>query len=1099
MWIVRLALRRPYTFVVAALVLLLMTPYTIRKTPTDIFPSIDIPVVSVIWQYAGLNAQEIEQRILYNHERSLTATVNDIEHVESNSYAGVGIIKVFFQPGANVDAGVAQLTAVAQTILRQMPPGQTPPLIIRYNASTVPILQYSLSSKTYSEQEVADMALNQVRVGIANIPGAQIPWPYGGRQRTVVVDLNLTLLKAKNLRPQDIVDAVNAQNLILPAGSAKIGSTEYAIDVNSSPRILTDLNDLPIRTVNGATIYLRDVAQVHDGFNPQTNIVRMNGERGALITVMKAGAASTLDVVAKVKEQLPKTQATVSTQDGKPATELQVKEFADQSLFVRAAISGVLKEGTIAAALTAVMILLFIGSWRSTIIIALSIPLSVLCSIAALSALGETINLMTLGGLSLAVGILVDDATVEIENVHRQMAMGKPLIRSILDGAQEIALPALVSTFCICIVFVPMFFLAGVAKFLFAPLAEAVIFAMLASYVLSRTLVPTLVMWFYRNSPYHSHEAMDGPPPRGWTAPFVMVQHAFERGFLGFRNTYRALLGLILKHRKVCATVFLLCCLASLVIFMALGQDFFPNTDGGQFRLHLRARSGTRIEETARLVERVDQTIRGIIPKEELSGILDNIGIPFSGIALSYSNSGVIGTGDADILVSLNEGHKPTNDYIRTLRTRLNEEYPGVMFYFQPADIVSQTLNLGLPAPFDIQIAGRDQVATRAIGARLAARIRQVPGAVDVRVQQPADLPKLTVNVDRERAGLIGLSERDVANSVLLSLSGSGQVQPTYWLNPLLGLQYVVNIRAPEHVMDSIGALEAIPVSGGSVGQNDGQLLTNVATLQRSQSPPVVSHYNTLPIIDVFGGVSGRDLGGVMRDIYPLIENLKNDFPDGKLPRGVSVFVRGQAETMQSSYLGLGIGLVGAIILIYLLLVVNFQSWLDPLIIISALPGALAGVAWGLWVTHTPLSVPALMGAIMSLGVATANSILIVSFARQRMIEGETAVEAALDAGATRLRAVIMTAFAMIVGMLPMSLGLGEGGEQNAPIGRAVIGGLLIATFATLFFVPTVFAIFHRRHKPVTIDPELMTDEERAAADHSEHHHHEPETAAAHH
>lgn len=776
MWIVRLALRRPYTFVVAALVLLLMTPYVLMRTPTDIFPSINIPVISVIWQYAGLSAPEIEQRILYNHERSLSATVNDIEHVESNSYNGVGIIKVFLQPGANVDAGVAQLTAVAQTILRQMPPGQTPPLIIRYNASTVPILQYGFTSEKLSEQEVADLTLNQVRVGVANIPGAQIPWPYGGRMRTVVVDIDLTALKAKNLRPQDVVDAVNAQNLILPAGTSKIGETEYNIEVNSSPRILDDLNNVPIRVVNGATIYLRDVAQVRDGFNPQANIVRMNGQRGALLTVMKSGAASTLDVVRKIKEALPRVMGTVTS-------DLQAKEFSDQSLFVRAAIDGVAKEGVIAGALTALMILLFIGSWRSTVIIAISIPLSVLTSIAILSALGETINLMTLGGLALAVGILVDDATVEIENVHRQMAMGKPLIRAILDGAEEIALPAFVSTLCICIVFVPMFFLTGVARFLFVPLAEAVVFAMLASYVLSRTLVPTLVMWFYRNSPYHGH-GEHGPPlnaarPTGWSAPFVLIQRSFERGFASFRDGYRSLLAAFMARRGTFALCFLAFCLGSLALVSQLGQDFFPKVDGGQFRLHLRARSGTRIEETARLVERVHQVIREVVPANEISGVLDNIGIPFSGIALSYSNSGVIGTGDADILVSLTPDHGPTDEYVRKLRGRLNEEFPSTMFYFLPADIVSQTLNLGLPAPFDVQIYGRDQAANRLIAARLADKIRRVPGAVDIRVQQPADQPKLTVNVDRERSAGIGLSERDVANSVLLSLSGSGQVQPT--------------------------------------------------------------------------------------------------------------------------------------------------------------------------------------------------------------------------------------------------------------------------------------------------------------------------------
>ncbi len=1096
MWIVRLALRRPLTFIVASLVLLLLTPYVLLRTPTDIFPAINIPVVSIIWQYAGLSSQEVEQRILYNHERSLSATVNDIEHTESTSYNGVGIIKVFLQPGASVDGAVAQLTAVAQTILRQMPPGQTPPLIIRYNASTVPILQYSLTSNTLSEQAVADLALNQVRVGIANIPGAQIPWPYGGRQRAVVVDLDLTALKAKNLRPQDVVDAVNVQNLSLPSGTSKIGPTEYNIEMNSSPRVLDDLNDLPLKTVNGTTIYLRDVAMVRDGFNPQTNVVRRDGARGALITIMKSGAASTLDVVRRVKEQLPRVMSTVTP-------ELEVREFADQSLFVRAAISGVLKEGVIAAALTAIMILLFIGSWRSTIIIALSIPLSGLVSLAVLSALGETINLMTLGGLALAVGILVDDATVEIENVHRQMAMGKPLERAILDGAQEIALPAFVSTLCICIVFVPMFFLAGVARFLFVPLAESVVFAMLASYVLSRTLIPTLVMWFYRNSPYHSHEHdlddANEAPPTGWSAPFVYIQRKFEHGFAVFRDRYQALLGSALKHRWTVAIVFLALCLGSMLIFLGLGQDFFPESDGGQFRLHLRARSGTRIEETVRLVEQVEQSIRKLVPQQELDGILDNIGIPFSGIALSYSNSCVIGTGDADILVSLNHEHRATKEYVRQLRLQLNREYPGIMFYFQPADIVSQTLNLGLPAPFDVQIYGRDQVVLRKIASDLADKIRHVPGAVDVRVQQPSDQPKLTVNVNREKSQELGITERDVANSVLLSLSGSGVVQPTYWLNPKLGIQYTINVRAPEYVMDSITALQSVPVSGGGAGQANGQLLANVADLERGQSPPVFSHYDVLPVIDVFGGVSGRDLGGVMRDIRPLLEQCvpkpvwqrraaslvgldawfdKHGWwkvPQSKLPRGSRIEVRGQAETMNSSYIGLGLGLVVAIILVYLLLVVNFQSWLDPLIIVSALPGALAGVAWSLWITQTTLSVPALMGAIMSLGVATANSVLVVSFARTNYREGAEATAAALLAGGTRLRAVIMTALAMMIGMLPMSLGLGEGGEQNAPIGRAVIGGLLFATVATLFFVPIVFSLCHHGKTP---EPELEIPED---------------------
>jgi len=1070
MWIVRLALRRPYTFVVAALVLLLLTPFVLLRTPTDIFPSINIPVVSVIWQYAGLSAQEIEQRIVYVHERALSATVNDVEHIESNCFNGVGVIKVFLQPGANVDAGVAQLTAIAQTLLRLMPPGQTPPLIIRYNAATVPVLQYSLTSPKLSEQEIYDLGQNQVRIGLATVQGAQIPWPYGGRMRTVSVDLDLTALKAKNLRAQDVVDAVNAQNLILPSGTVKIGETEYNVETNSSVRVLDDLNNLPVKTVNGATIYIRDVAQVRDGYNPQQNIVRKDGQRGALLVILKSGMASTLDVVRRIKAEMPRVLSGITT-------ELEVKEFADQSVFVRAAIEGVAKEGAIAAALTAVMILLFIGSWRSTVIIALSIPLSVLASIAALSALGETINLMTLGGLALAVGILVDDATVEIENVHRQMALGKPLITAILDGAEEIALPAFVSTLCICIVFVPMFFLTGVARFLFVPLAEAVVFAMLASYVLSRTLIPTLVLWFYRHSPYHGHgddAPVEETPVRGWSAPFILIQRAFEGGFARFRAGYQALLGAVLARRGRFAIVFLAFCLGSLALVPQLGQDFFPRVDAGQFRLHLRARSGTRIEETVRLVDRVEQTIRDLIPPAELGGVLDNIGIPFSGISLSYSNNGLIGTGDADILVSLKPGHRPTDEYVRALRLRLNRDFPSTLFYFLPADIVSQTLNLGLPAPFDVQIYGRDQVSNRALAARLAEKIRRVPGAVDVRVQQPADQPRLTVDVDRDKAVELGLSERDVANSVLLSLSGSGQVQPAYWLNPKLGIQYTINIRAPEHVMDSIGALESIPVTAGQAGEGDGQLLTNLATISRGQSPAVVSHYNVSPVIDIFGGVSGRDLGGVWRDLQPLLEEAKKE-----LPRGSFILVRGQAETMQSSYLGLGIGLLGAIVLIYLLLVVNFQSWLDPLIIIGALPGALAGVAWALWITHTPLSVPALMGAIMSLGVATANSVLVISFARTHFHAGMSPATAALQAGTTRLRAVLMTALAMIIGMFPMALGLGEGGEQNAPVGRAVIGGLFLATIATLLFVPAIFSLLHRR--PVTPQP-ISESEERALA-----------------
>lgn len=1070
MWIVRLALRRPYTFIVAALVLLLMSPFLLTKTPTDIFPSINIPVISVIWQYQGLSPQEVEQRIIYNHERSLSATVNDIEHIESNSYNGVGIIKVFLRPGASVDAGVAQLTAVAQTILRQMPPGQTPPLVIRYNASTVPILQYAFTSDKMSEQAIYDTAQTQVRVGLSSTQGAQLPWPYGGKTRVVSVDLDLTALKAKNLTARDVVNAMDAQNLILPSGTAKIKETEYNVGVNSSPRLLEELNNLPVKTVNGATIYVKDVAQVRDGYQPQQNIVRKDGVRGVLLTVMKSGMASTLEVVNGVKAQLPKIMS------GLPP-ELKVEEFADQSVFVKAAVSGVVHEGIIAAALTALMILLFLGSWRSTLIIAISIPLSVLCSIAVLSALGETINLMTLGGLALAVGILVDDATVEIENVHRHMSMGKPFVQAILDGSKEIALPAFVSTLCICIVFVPMFFLTGVARYLFVPLAEAVVFAMMASYFISRTLVPTLIMFLYKNVPHHAEGGHHHQTKRVplWQRPFVAFYRAFERGFSKFHAGYQRLLAAILAHRVAFVLIFIMLCGGSMAIVPHLGQDFFPNVDAGQIKLHLRARSGTRIEETARLVDKVEEVIRKEIPEKELAGVLDNIGIPNSGISLSYSNNGLYGTGDADVLVSLKHGHSPTDDHVRRLRLRLNQEFPGTTFYFLPADIVSQTLNFGLPAPFDVQIYGRDQAGNRAVAARLAEKIRAIPGAVDVRVQQAADQPQFTVNVDRDKAQEIGLTERDVANSVLLSLSGSGQVQPLYWLNPTNGIQYLINARTPEHEMNSLANLEAIPVSRSQAGEGDGQLLSNLATLQRGQGPGVISHYNVQPVIDIFGGVSGRDLGGVVRDVQKLVKEAEQE-----LPRGSFIVVRGQAETMQSSFQGLAAGLVMAVVLIYMLLVVNFQSWTDPFIIITALLGAITGVVWGLFLTQTTLSVPALMGAIMSLGVATANSVLIVSFARDNVRHGVSPLKAAFNAGSTRIRAVLMTALAMIIGMVPMSLGIGEGGEQNAPLARAVIGGLSVATFATLFFVPAVFALLHRKREQV-VDPLLREEDDEVS------------------
>jgi len=1045
MWIVRLALRRPYTFVVAALLLVLVTPLVLLRTPTDIFPSINIPVVSIVWSYAGLDAQEMEQRFNYNQERSLTTTVNDIEHIESNAYNGVGVVKVFFREGTSVDGGVAQVTAIAQTIIRSLPPGTTPPLIIRYSASTVPVLQYSISSPKLQEQEIFDLTANQIRVGLATVQGASMPWPYGGKMKLVSVDLDLAALQAKNMAPVDVLNAISAQNLVFPSGTAKIGGSEYAVELNASPKVLEELGELPVKTLNGAVIRVSDVAQVRDGYIPQQNVVRNNGVRGALLTIYKSGAASTLAVVNGVKKALPRILSGLTP-------DLEVKEFADQSVFVRSAISGVVREGVIAAALTALMILLFLGSWRSTLIIALSIPLSVLTSIAILSALGETINLMTLGGLALAVGILVDDATVAIENIHRHMASGKPLDDAILDGAQEIAMPAFVSTLCICIVFVPMFFLTGVAHYLFVPLAEAVVFAMLASYVISRTLVPTLVMWFYRNVRHDSHPA---PTGRHWLAA---LQDRFQSGFERFRQGYGVLLGAVLRRRRPFASVFLFFCLGSLLLVPQLGQDFFPSVDAGQFRLHIRARSGTRIEEMAKLTDEVEVAIRQEVPPEELRGLMDNVGIPVSSINLSYNDSGLLGTGDADILVSLNAEHRPTSGYVGRLRARLNRDFPGMTLYFLPADIVSQSINFGLPAPFDVQVVGRNQDKNREVASRLANRIRQVSGAVDVRVQQPADLPKFKVDIDRTKAAEMGLAERDAANSVLLSLSGSGQVQPVYWLDPRVGIQYLVALSVPQRQIDSLSALGAIPVNASRPGEGDAALLANLATVSRTNSPPVISHYNVLPVIDVFGGVSGRDLGGVLRDLRPLIEQARRE-----LPRGSFIMLRGQAETMHSSFAGLGLGLVMAMVLIYLLLVVNFQSWLDPFIIITALPGALAGVAWALHLTFTTVSVPALMGAIMGLGVATANSVLVVTFARNALRQGLAPSDAAWDAGVSRLRPVLMTAAAMVIGMFPMALAWGEGGEQNAPLGRAVIGGLVIATIATLFFVPVVFSLLHRR------------------------------------
>jgi len=1048
MWIVHLALRRPYTFVVAALLLLLLSPFVLLRTPTDIFPSINIPVVSVVWQYTGLTAKDIEQRMVFTEERALTTTVNNIQHIESTSYDGVGVVKVFFQPGVSPDGAVAQVTAESQTILKQLPPGTTPPLVIEYNASSVPILQYGISSPTLSEQQTFDLAMNTIRVGLISVPGVGIPYPYGGKQRVISVDLDPKALEAQNISQQDVVNALITQNLVFPSGTAKIGANEYPIDLNTSPRLIDRLNDLPIKSVEGTVIRVHDVAQVRDGYMPQQNIVRQDGVRSTLLSVLKNGSASTLQVANGVKAAMMTVRKTV-------ADDLQVKQFADQSIFVKAAVSGVVREGVIAAALTALMILLFLGSWRSTLIIAISIPLSVLASLAILSALGETINLMTLGGLALAVGILVDDATVTIENVERHLRAGETLENGILIGAGEIALPALVSTMCICIVFVPMFFLTGVARYLFAPLAEAVVFAVLASYALSRTLVPTLVMWFERNVNHRKHKSV--AQVRGWLRPLVLLQQGFERSFDRFREGYRTLLGAVLARRLLFAALFLGFCIASWLLVPFLGQDFFPSVDAGIFRLHVRAHSGTRVEETAVLVDQVESAIRGAIPAKELAGIIDNIGLPISGINLSYSDSGVAGTADADIMVSLRTGHRSTPDYVRSLRLALNRDFPGVTFYFLPADIVSQTINFGLPAPFDVQVLGRDLAGNQEVAAVIAAKIRHVAGAVDVRIQQPADLPRFKFAIDRTKASELNLSEKDVASSVLLNLSGSTQVQPTFWLDSHIGVQYLLNIRVPEYRMTSLSELNSMPVTAGVAGTGNEQLLANLVTFARTNSQPIYSHYNLVPVVDVFGAVGNRDLGGVLKDLKPILAQAQSS-----LPQGSSLLLRGQAETMRSSFLGLSVGLVMAVALIYLLLVVNFQSWLDPFIILTALTGALAGVIWGLYVTGTTLSVPAMMGAIMCLGVATANSVLVVTFARTHLEEGMTPLKAAWEAGTGRLRPVLMTALAMIIGMVPMALGLGEGGEQNAPLGRAVIGGLLMATGATLFFVPVVFSVLHR-------------------------------------
>jgi multidrug efflux pump subunit AcrB len=1101
MWIVKLALNRPYTFLVAALLILLASPVVIfglgsgQPMPVDIFPNIDIPVVSIVWQYTGFSPQQMEQRIVSITERALTTTVNDIEHIESQSLNGIAVVKVYFHPNVKIDMAVAQITAVSQTQLRQLPAGTTPPLILQYSASSVPILQLSLASHSLSEQTLNDLSLNFVRPRLTTIQGASIPYPYGGKQRQIQVDIDIPKLQARGLTPGDVVSALGSQNLILPSGTAKIGPLEYDIGLNGAPASTEDLNNLPIREVNGALIYVRDVAHVRDGFSPQTNIVRQDGVRSTLISIIKNGDVSTLNIVKDVQDLIPKLKPTLPE-------DLQIRQLFDQSIFVRQAMEGVVTEGLTAACLTALMILLFLGDWRSTMIIALSIPLSVLSSILCLHAIGETINIMTLGGLALAVGILVDDATVTIENIDNHLSRGEKLHDGILNGASQIAVPAFVSSLCICIVFVPMFQLSGVARYLFVPLAEAVVFAVMASYILSRTLVPTLAMYLLKahggsqdepaeaqaakavqraakppggmvhpgDEPkginqgthvYHGAARMAAPDSIHYGTPkqeqkgsgfLARFQQGFEAAFERFRENYSRLLGRALDHQWIFGVVFLALCLGSMVLVPFLGQDFFPTVDAGEFKLHIRAKTGTRVEETAKLCDEIEAAIRKKIPAKDLDGILDNIGLPYSGINLSYSNSGVIGTADADILVSLKPGHRPTADYQRQLRVDLPKAFPGTLFTFQPADIVSQILNFGLPAPIDIQFIGANTAQNLDLAREVVQKVSQVPGAVDVNVHQVYDSPRLDITMDRSQAERVGITASNIAQSVLVSLSGSFQTSPTFFLDPKNGVSYNVAVQAPQYTISSIQDLENLPLHGA----NSSEVLANLSSLHRDSEPGVIYHYDIRPVIDVYANVQDRDLGGVAADVDKIMAGVQKD-----VPKGTDAKIRGQVLTMRQSFSGLGAGLAGAIVLVYLLMVVNFQSWSEPFIIIMALPGALAGIVWMLFTTGTTVSVPALMGAIMCIGVATANSILVISFAKERFADLGNARQAVLEAGTTRLRPVIMTALAMIIGMVPMALGLGEGGEQNAPLGRAVIGGLLVATIATLFFVPVVYSIIH--------------------------------------
>jgi multidrug efflux pump subunit AcrB len=1040
--IVRIALRRPYTFIVLALTILIVGPLAALRTPVDIFPDIRIPVIAIIWGYTGLQPDLMAGRIVTQSQRGLTTTVNDIEHIEATSYNSLGIIKVFFQPNVDIRIANAQITAVMQTQLRQMPPGQTPPLILNYNASTVPIIQLALSGSGLSEQTLADLGLNVVRTPLVTVPGAAIPFPYGGKVRQVQIDLDPVAMQARGLSGQDVANALAAQNLITPVGTQKIGSLEYTIQLNNAPSVIAELGELPIKSVGGAMVYVRDVANVRDGNPPQNNIVHVEGSRSVLMQVLKNGSVSTLAIIAGIKEKVEQLKAILPEN-------LTISLIGDQSLFVEAAVSGVIHEGIIAAALTSLMILIFLGSWRSTVIIATSIPLSILGALGILWMLGETLNIMTLGGLALAVGILVDDATVTIENINWHLEQGKEVETSILDGAAQIVTPAFVSLLCICIVFVPMFFLQGVARFLFVPMAEAVMAAMVCSFILSRTLVPTLANYLLRK---HAHSHEEKPPTRN---PLVKFQRAFERRFERFRHGYRELLTMVLAHRAVFVIGFLAFVASSFALTPFLGRDFFPSVDAGQILMHARTRVGTRVEESANQFAEITKAIRQIIPPEEVATIVDNIGMPVSGINMTYNNTGTIGTQDGDIQIKLREGHRPTAEYVKILREELPARFPGVTFSFLPADIISQILNFGAPAPIDLQIRGPNLQANYAYAQDLLRKLRLVPGLADARIQQSLNGPGFDVRLDRTRAQYAGVTARDVTNSMVVNLAGSSQVSPTYWLNPDNGVSYPIVMQTPQYQMDSLNALKNLPLTAPGAS---GQTLGAIADIDRVVRPAVVSQYNIQPVIQIYGTTQGRDLGAVAADVQKIIDESKDS-----APRGARVLLMGQVQTMNAAFGGLLFGLLGAIVLIYLLIVVNFQSWSDPFVIITALPAALAGIVWMLFATGTTLSVPALTGAIMCMGVATANSVLIISFARERLDQLGDPVAAAIDAGFVRFRPVLMTALAMIIGMAPMALGLGEGGEQNAPLGRAVIGGLVFATVATLMFVPVVFSMIHKR------------------------------------